>query len=280
MSPVKMMKPIAVPLCRDPVAARAEPEREIEDQRELGELRRLETHRPHAEPARGAVHVRADARDEDRTEQHDRDDQQRQRKHAVAVIVDAARGEHADQTDRGPERLPPEEVARIVERVERLDPARAVDHRDPDEREGQDDDDQDEVIRGPARQARQQSHDRIRFGERAHQRGVAVAALIRGREHVERRARGRQQHDVARLSEPARRGDGVLQACSPARPSRPRALAPAASSARRDLVRGLPDEHRRSSAFRDDARELAEVRVLADAAEDDDRLVDRTRRWP
>src|SRR6185503_11812873 len=98
-----------------------------------------------------SVDGRPDAGDEDGGEQRDGDREQREGEHAVAVIVDARGDEHADEAERRPQRLPSEEVAGIVERVERLDPARAVDHGDPQQGEREDHDEQDEVVRRRAR---------------------------------------------------------------------------------------------------------------------------------
>src|SRR5437867_6511363 len=81
----------------DPIATRAKPRREVEEEGKLRELGGLQPDRTRPKPARGAVHARADTGQEHRAKQRDRDDQQGKRERAVAVVVDTRRGEHRDQ---------------------------------------------------------------------------------------------------------------------------------------------------------------------------------------
>ena len=132
----------------DRLAARAEPRPEIEDERELRELGGLDARdRPEAEPACGAARAHADAGHEDEHEKRDGEDQERQGERAVAVVIDPRRDDHPGDPERRPGGLLRQEVPRIVQRVERADTARAVHHREAEERERGDDEQERQVVR-------------------------------------------------------------------------------------------------------------------------------------
>ena len=134
---------------------RTEPGAEIEDDRELRELRRLDAdERPEPQPARRSARAGADARNEDRDEERDRQREQRDCDDAQAAMLDARRDQHRRKAQRGPRRLLREVGARIVVGVERRHAARAVDHRESQQEQREDDDEQRDVIRGGARQSR------------------------------------------------------------------------------------------------------------------------------
>src|SRR5437660_1341613 len=134
---------------------RTEPGAEIEDDRELRELRWLDAdERPEPQPACSSARAGADARNEDRDEERDRQREQRDRDDAQAAMLDARRDQHRREAQRGPRRLLREVGARIVVGVERRHAARAVDHRESQQEQREDDDEQRDVIRGGARQSR------------------------------------------------------------------------------------------------------------------------------
>ncbi len=124
---------------RDLRAPSAKPRGQIEDERELRELRRLQADRARSQPAGRAARAHTDPGDEHEDEKHHDERHERDGERAIPVVVDAHRGEHPEEPERGPESLPREVVPRVVERVERADPARAVDHRDPKQGEREDD---------------------------------------------------------------------------------------------------------------------------------------------
>ncbi len=90
-----------------------------QDERELGELRRLE---PEAsgerEPVAVAVDLDADARDERRQDHQDRDDQERQDQLAQDAQGDVSRDVGADETDDGEDQLAFDDRERVAVVVE------------------------------------------------------------------------------------------------------------------------------------------------------------------
>jgi len=136
----------------DAVAAGPQPEREIEDERQLRQLGGLEPdERREPQPARRAAGGRADPRDEHGSEQRHHEDDQRQRHLPVVPVLDAGGREQADQADGRPHGLLHQEVARVVAGVEGADPARAVHHREPDREEREHDAEQRKVVLGRPR---------------------------------------------------------------------------------------------------------------------------------
>jgi len=93
----------------------------------------------------------AAGRHEDEDQEDHRDDEHRKRQAPVPVVVDPRDDEHRDESDGDPGRLLDEVKARVVERIQRLDPARAVDHREADREETQNDRRQHEVVARPRR---------------------------------------------------------------------------------------------------------------------------------
>src|SRR5438093_1677668 len=136
----------------------AQPRRQVDDERELRELRRLQPERTaEPQPPRRAARALADAGDEDRSEEDDGEQEKRDRDEAQEAVVDPRRDEHRADAEGRPRRLLGEERARIVIRIEGRDPARAVHHREPDEEQDNHDRDERQVVAGRARQS--QLHD-------------------------------------------------------------------------------------------------------------------------
>src|SRR5438132_1057836 len=130
------------------LAARTEPRPEIEDERELRELGRLYADElAEAEPARRAARTHADPRDQHEDEQQDREREERDGERAVAVVADARSHDHPRDPEGGPGGLLREEIARVLERVERPDTARAVHHGEAEQRERDNGEDERQVVR-------------------------------------------------------------------------------------------------------------------------------------
>ena len=103
---------------------------EVEDQRHLGELGRLERHRSQPDPAPGTVDRLTDRRDQDEYQEHARQHQRRQHEALESPVVDTHRDEHPDRAQQRPEELLLEEEVRVAEAVGRHDGAGRVDHHD------------------------------------------------------------------------------------------------------------------------------------------------------
>src|SRR5438128_1737061 len=130
------------------LAARTEPRPEIEDERELRDLGRLYADElAEAEPARRAARTHADPRDQHEDEQQDREREERDGERAVAVVADARGHDHPRDAEGGPGGLLREEIAWVLERVERPDTARAVHHGEAKQRERDHDEDERQVVR-------------------------------------------------------------------------------------------------------------------------------------
>jgi len=138
----------------DAVPVRAKPRAEIQDDRELRELRGLEADdRRDAQPACRTSHADADTRNEHRDEQDRRHHQERSCEQAKSAVVESRGDEHRCQAERRPGGLLRQVRAGVVVRVERGDAARAVDHRQPEQEERQHDDEKRKVVRRRPRQA-------------------------------------------------------------------------------------------------------------------------------
>src|SRR4029079_17171662 len=137
----------------DLLALRTEPGRQIDDEGELREFRRLKPEAAaEAQPARRATGAHADPRYEDGPEQHDGEEKERHRDKAKRAIVEPGGDEHRGDAKHRPRRLLREERARVVLQVECRDAARAVDHREPEEEQHEDPRDERQVVRRGARQ--------------------------------------------------------------------------------------------------------------------------------
>src|SRR5947209_14866351 len=112
----------------DRLALLREKRGEIDDERELGQLGRLERDGPEPDPAPGAVDRLAERRDQYQHQEDAREDQERQDERLEAAIVDADRHPQAGRAEQRPEDLLLEKEVRIVEAVGRHDRARRVDH--------------------------------------------------------------------------------------------------------------------------------------------------------
>ena len=87
---------------------------EIDDDRQLGDLRRLEgKHALDAQPAGGVVAGDAHMGDDHQYQQTDGEDQQHTGRAAPALIVDLAHHEHGEKTQRGENALPLEVVSGV-----------------------------------------------------------------------------------------------------------------------------------------------------------------------
>src|SRR5438094_7483662 len=93
------------------------------------------------------LHERADPRDQHEDEQQDREREERDGERAVAVVADARGHDHPRDPEGGPGGLLREEVARVLERVERPDTARAVHHGEAEQRERDNGEDERQVVR-------------------------------------------------------------------------------------------------------------------------------------
>src|SRR5439155_464500 len=106
----------------------AQDRREVDDQRELRQLGRLERHRPEPDPSARPVDRLADGRDEHEDEQRDRYDQERQHEPLEPPVVHAERDPEARGAEQRQAELPLEEEVGVVEAVARDDRARRIDH--------------------------------------------------------------------------------------------------------------------------------------------------------
>src|SRR2546428_782659 len=137
----------------DVVTPRAEPRRQIHDERELGELRGLQPDEPaESKPPRGATGGHADTGDQDRDEQRDREQKQGYSEQAQPVVVDARGDQHRRDAERRPGGLLCQEHAGVLVRVERGDPAGAIHHREPEEEEREHDEHERQVVGGGPRE--------------------------------------------------------------------------------------------------------------------------------
>src|SRR6266508_401384 len=125
----------------DRLALAREKRGEIEHERELGQLRRLERHGPEANPAARAVDRLTERRDQHQHEEHAREDQEREHEPFQTAIVEADRHPQAPGAEQGPEHLLLEKEVRVVEAVGRHDRARGVGnnnaHREADYRDAE-----------------------------------------------------------------------------------------------------------------------------------------------
>ena len=130
------------PQHRPPVADVGRPPGEevgaVEQQGELGQLRRLEAHRPDAEPPGRPVDVDADAGDQHEQQQAGRDDQRRADVAAKRPVVDAGGDGQAEKPERRPGELTLEEQPRRPVVGQRLDRRRRQHHDEADEVEDDD----------------------------------------------------------------------------------------------------------------------------------------------
>ena len=111
-----------------PVARPRERARQEEDQRQLGELARLEGERSERQPASCAAAHRPDAGDQDRDHEHERDAEERIGEAAILVRADP-HGDHAEHdADADGDHVLAEEVQRIAEVVTAREPADVEDH--------------------------------------------------------------------------------------------------------------------------------------------------------
>src|SRR2546422_2559845 len=106
----------------------SEERREVDDERELRELRRLEGYWPEPDPPARPVDRLADRWDEHEDEQRGRHDQERHHEPLEPPVVHAEREPEARGAEQRPEDLLLQEEVGVVEPVGRDDRARRVDH--------------------------------------------------------------------------------------------------------------------------------------------------------
>src|SRR5581483_7900168 len=118
-----------------------------EQQRQLGELRRLDAERADTDPARRTVHVLADPRQQDDHEQRRGDGDERQRETAQAVVVETQRDQEQHAATDQPHHLPLEVVVRRALVLQRGHRRSREHHDEADHVEHDDDGEQQHVTR-------------------------------------------------------------------------------------------------------------------------------------
>ena len=119
----------------------------VQEERELGELARLEAHEVEAEPAPRARDVDADAGHEHDHEQRGAGDHQGRDELLPAPVVDAHADDERDDAEHGPDELAEEEVPRRPVVGERRDRRRRQHHDHADDVEHHDDREQQHRVR-------------------------------------------------------------------------------------------------------------------------------------
>jgi hypothetical protein len=134
---------------RDAARALGEQLRPVQDEGELGELRRLELQRPGAEPAPRPVHGHADARQLHGQQADEREREQRLRELDHRVEVAAGHDVHADEADRAVCDVLDEEGGAVALALQqRPRRRRAVDHDRPEREQAQRRGEQEVVLQG------------------------------------------------------------------------------------------------------------------------------------
>ena len=127
--------------------ALGEPVGEVDDQRQLGQLGRVDGgQRPEPQPARRAADHDVELVDEHEHEQAERDDVARDRHEPQVAVVDAHHRDHRDEAEQRPLDLRSDGLERVgLGRQVAPHGRRRVDHQDADRGE-RDDDDEDHVV--------------------------------------------------------------------------------------------------------------------------------------
>ena len=125
--------------------AAGEERREVEKERELGQLHRLKRHGAEAQPAARAVDLLSEGRHEHENEEDEGHGEKRHHEPLEpAVVEEHARPQRAHPEEH-PHGLPLQEVQGVVKPIRGHDGARRVDHDHPDGDEGHDEGEEPEI---------------------------------------------------------------------------------------------------------------------------------------
>ena len=132
---------------RHGLLATGEERREVEKERELGQLHRLKGHRAQAQPPARAVDLLSEGRHQHEHEQDERHREERHHEPLEPAVVEEHAGPERAHPEDDPHGLPLQEVQRIVEAIGRHDGAGRIDHDHADGDEGHDQGEEPEIGR-------------------------------------------------------------------------------------------------------------------------------------